>query len=240
MTASNQSHRAFATTRWATITQIVGVSERTSSDALSELCTRYRYPVYAYVRRCGHAPAIALDITGSFLDHLQRNFRNTAPPTKQYFRSFLLARLHAYLAEDWRKTRDEATLSEVVSDDDLEARYLRHSTHAGSPEQEFQRGFAMEVLSHSFARLRAEARQTGHIDMYEALAPFIAHDPGPGQYDELARTLRTRPLSLVVALKRLRQRLRELATDELADTVSSAEELDVEQLAMFGVLQGQD
>ncbi len=240
MNTSNQSHRAFATTRWSTITQIVKAGERASNDALSELCVRYRYPVYAYVRRCGHAPAIALDIARSFLHYLQLHFSEAKPPTKQYFRSFLLARLHAYLADDWRKTRDEAALVADASEADLEFRYMRDITYAESPEQAFQRGFAMEVLSRAFARLREEAQQTGHIDMYEALAPFIAHDPGPGEYDELARRLRTRPLALVVALKRLRQRVRELTSEELADTVSSAEELDAEQQALLAVLQRKD
>jgi RNA polymerase sigma-70 factor (ECF subfamily) len=72
--------------------------------------------------------------------------------------------------------------------------------------------------------------------MCEALEPFLARDPLPGQYDELGRKLGVRPLALVLALKRLRQRFRELVREELADTVASAEELAAEQEALLAVL----
>jgi RNA polymerase sigma-70 factor (ECF subfamily) len=234
-----QSRRAFPTTRWSLVTQVFGGGESASSEALGELGLRYRYPVYAYVRRCGHAPAIARDITRSFLHHLQREVRKqSAPPDRGQFRRFLLERLHAWLADDWRRTHEDLDEVSPEADGDLEASYARDRMHVDSPDQAFQRGFALEVLAHAFDRLRAEVRQTGHLDMYETLAPFLGRDPEPGQYDEFARALRTRPLAIVVALKRLRQRLRELASEELADTVSSAEELATEQQALFAILQG--
>ncbi len=236
---SQPNARGFETTRWSMITQVFGAGDRASAEALDELSLRYHYTVYAYVRRCGHAPAIALDITRSFTNHLRQHFLQPDRSTDQvHFRRFLLSRLNDWLAQDWRETRDELEDSPTaLADTELEARYQRDSPHFDSPEQAFQRGFALEVLVRAFSRLRAEARQTGHIDMYDALAPFIARDPAPGQYDEIARALRTRPLALVVALKRLRQRLRELASDELADTVSSADEFAMEQTALLAVLQ---
>ena len=236
---SQPNARGFETTRWSMITQVFGAGDRASAEALDELGLRYHYAVYAYVRRCGHAPAIALDITHSFTRHLRQHFRQPDRPTdRTHFRRFLLARLNDWLAQDWRETHDEGDEAPPrLGDADLEARYLRDSPHFDSPEQAFQRGFALEVLGRAFSRLRAEARQTGHVDMYDALAPFLARDPAPGQYDEIARALRTRPLALVVALKRLRQRLRELASEELADTVSSADEFAAEQTALLAVLQ---
>lgn len=235
---SQPSKRGFETTRWSTITNVSGAGDRASSDALDELSVRYRYAVYAYVRRCGHAPAIALDITRSFTRHLlQQGQQPYRSPGKEYFRRFLMARLNDWLAQDWRDTRDEMDDSPAaLGDAELEARYLSDSPHFESPEHAFQRGFGLEVLARALSRLRAEAQQTGHIDMYEALAPFLARDPAPGQYDEIARALRIRPLTLVVALKRLRQRLRELASDELADTVSSADEFEMEQSILLAIL----
>lgn len=235
---SQRSERAFEMTRWSMITQVFGAGDRASADALDELSVRYRYAVYAYVRRCGHAPAIALDITRGFTLHLRQHFRQMErSPDKEHFRRFLLARLNEWLADDWRDTRDELEDSPAAfADAELETRYLHDSPHFQSPEHAFQRAFALEVLARAFSRLRAEARQTGHIDMYDALAPFLARDPAPGQYEEIARALRTRPLALVVALKRLRQRLRELSSDELADTVSSADEFAMEQSTLLAIL----
>lgn len=236
--ASNQNQKAFSTTRWSMITQVFGAEERASAEAMDELGLRYRYAVYAYVRRCGHPPAISLDITRSFTRHLRQHFQQPyRSPEKTQFRRFLLARLNDWLAADWRETRDESEDGlPAIGDSELETRYLRDSPHFESPERAFQRAFALEVLARALSRLRAEARQTGHIDMYEALAPFLASEPAPGQYDEIARAFRTRPLALIVALKRLRQRLRELARDELADTVSSSDEFATEQNTLLAIL----
>ena len=235
-TASSHDRHAFAGTRWSTITQVFDTGRR--SGALAELCARYRYPVYAYLRRSGHVPAIAMDIAQSFLGHVQRHFGERSAPTSRQFRQFLLAHLQDYLTRDWRETSDEEA-DECESPAELEARYARDEPNAASPEQAFQHGFALEILRHAAERLRNEARQTGHGDMYDALTPFLARDPLPGQYEELAHALRTRPLAVVLALKRLRQRLREIASDELADTVASADELVAEQTAMFAALQRQ-
>ncbi|HEY0179680.1 MAG TPA: hypothetical protein VGC30_08615 [Dokdonella sp.] len=240
MTNSQPSRRAFPITRWSMVTQVFAAGERAPLDALDELGRRYRYAVYAYVRCCGHAPAIALGITQSFLHHLKRDFDATGrlrPNDRERFRRYLLERLHGWLADDGRRAHDDGGDEPPPPRDDFEARYARDGASFTSPEQAFQRGFALEVLVRAFERLRAEVRQTGHLDMYDALAPFIACDPPPGQYEEVAQALRTRPLAVVVALKRLRQRLRELANEELADTVSSAEELADEQRTLLSVLQ---
>jgi RNA polymerase sigma-70 factor (ECF subfamily) len=73
--------------------------------------------------------------------------------------------------------------------------------------------------------------------MYEALEPFLGNEPQAGVYEALARQLQSRPLALVVALKRLRQRFRELVGEELADTVTSSDDLAAEQQALHAVLR---
>ena len=107
-----------------------------------------------------------------------------------------------------------------------------------SPELAYRRSFALEVLTRGLKRLRAEAGEAGHLGMCEALEPFLTREPLPGQYDELSRKIGVRPLALVMALKRLRQRFRELVREELADTISSAEEMEAEQRALFAALDG--
>jgi hypothetical protein len=53
----------------------------------------------------------------------------------------------------------------------------------------------------------------------------------------MSAALRKPALALVHALKRLRQRFRELAGQELSDTVTSAEDLAREQAALLIVLR---
>lgn len=227
----------FTRTRWSLVQQLRAPRPGEAREALLELAVRYWYPVYAYVRRCGHASEIAQDITRAFFQHLAAEPGDGALPQGR-FRDWLLWRLNTFLAGDWQELTGNDAIVIAPALEDLERRNRDDRTAAGSPEQAFQRGFALEVLARGFKRLQSEAGQTGHLDMYEALEPYLAHDPLPGQYEEIGQRLGIRPLALVLALKRLRQRFRELVQQELIGTVASPEALDGEQRALFAVLGG--
>ncbi len=232
------SGRSFAMTHWSMVTQAANADANDVHRALVELCQRYWYPVYAYIRRCGHTPAIAQDITRTFLQYLFERSRDENAAGSPQFRRYLLAHMHAFLAGDWRSAVSGDVTVEFPSPPcDLEIRNLHDNADAESPEQAYQQSFALEVVARSLARLHEEAHETDRLDMYEALEPFIASDPALGEYEELARRLHTRPLALVIALKRLRQRFRELADAELADVVASPEELLAEQQALHAALR---
>ena len=237
MSPQRVSYDDFATTRWSVVMHTAASTAVDASVALAELVQRYWYPVYAYARRSGHTPPIAQDIARSFLSLLMRDFRDgDRLDAKGEFRRFLLERLNAFLGGDWRDTVDAQNDPELRAPDDLETRYQRDNADTGSPEQAYQRSFALEVIARALKRLRAEASRTGHLEMYSALEPYLAREPGPGEYEAVARQLASRPLALIVALKRLRQRLRELVGEELADTVTSSAELVKEQAALHGIL----
>jgi RNA polymerase sigma-70 factor (ECF subfamily) len=238
MSAARSSDR-FATTRWSVVMQSASTESADASHALTELAQRYWHPVYAYVRRCGHAPAIARDITRCFLGGLMQQFRDGVPRHPQgNFRSYLLDQLNAFLGSDWREVVDNDIETELAAPDDLEARNEHDNAGAASPEQAYERSFALEVVARALRRLRSEAHQTGHLAMYQALEPHLANEPAAGEYEALAAQLQTRPLALIIALKRLRQRFRELVGQELADTVTSAEDLAAEQATLHAVLCG--
>jgi RNA polymerase sigma-70 factor (ECF subfamily) len=238
MMSNQNSRQHFATTHWSIVMQADAPRTRDARDALIQLCLRFWYPIYAYVRQCGHSPAVANDITHSFLQHLFRHFREQGTAQAQgKFRQYLLARLHDFLSSDWRSAVAEPVAELADPPQDLEARNQRDNSAARSPEQAYQQSFALELLARALARLREEARETGHLDMFEALEPFLAQDPSGAETTDLAGRLKTRPLAVVVAMKRLRQRFRELIDMELADTVASADELLAEQQALYAVLR---
>ncbi len=234
--AADHTLADFTQTRWSMVCRLQATRAGDARDALTELAVRYWYPVYAYVRRCGHPQEIAQDITQVFLQQAAADLRNgrNAPPGR--FRDWLLARLNVFLAGEWRELAGGEGVPEAPPLPELESRNRSEHEPDESPEQAYRRSFALEVLSRGLKRLRAEARQTGHIDMCEALEPFLTREPLPGQYDELSHQLSIRPLALVMALKRLRQRFRELVREELADTVASADELAAEQQALLAAL----
>ncbi|MBS0193531.1 MAG: hypothetical protein JSR34_04730 [Proteobacteria bacterium] len=233
------SNDSFAATRWSVILQGAAGKTALGEHALGDLVQRYGYPVYACVRRCGHAPAIAQDITRLFLREIVATTATRRPAAGQRLRDFLLDRLQRFLGEDWRAGIEETRAADVWTPPvDLEARYQHDVPADASPGQAYQRTFALEVIARAVQRLQAEAAQTGHLPMFEALRAFIAREPPPGVLDGIGQRLRAPPLALLVALKRLRQRLRELTAQELADTVDSAAALDAELAALHAALRG--
>ena len=237
ISGSKRSHDPYSTTRWSVVMHSAASPSARADIAFSELAQRYWYPVYAYVRRCGHTPAIANDIVCAFLAHLMRKVsgRGTSAPHGD-FRRYLLDRLSAFLASDWCAAVDVDAPTGLVVPTDLEAHYEHDAVRVATPEQAYQHAFALEVMARAFHRLRAEANAAGHSAMYGALEPYLVEDPGPEDYDAISRRLNSGRLVLVVALKRLRQRFRELVDKELLDTVVSAEEFVAEQTALHAAL----
>jgi DNA-directed RNA polymerase specialized sigma24 family protein len=70
-------------------------------QALTDLCRLYWYPLYAFIRNRGYSPEDAQDLVQGFFLHLIE-YRTLSPVdrSKGKFRSFLLASLKNYLANE--------------------------------------------------------------------------------------------------------------------------------------------
>jgi len=231
---------AFADTRWSLVAAArdAGGDGR---DALAGLCEAYWYPVFAYVRRCGHAPETAYGLTQTYFSHLVEALRREDPAEFGHFRTFLLARLNRFLVEhgpDARVPTPDAGVPSPHTLAVLEHRQRHELAPEATPERAFQRCYALEVLARSLGRLRAEANQGGRLPMFEQLEPFLTGDPQPGQHEQLARELGSRPIAVVIAIRRLRQRFRELVDEELAHTVTGGADLASERSALLSILGG--
>jgi len=94
----------FATTHWSVVLAAGDSFSPQAAQALDDLCRAYWYPLYAYVRRQGHNPEDAQDLTQDFFAHLLANgFPRGATPEKGKFRSFLLASLRHFLVDRQRR-----------------------------------------------------------------------------------------------------------------------------------------
>lgn len=234
---SSHSHSYFATTRWSMVMNFASTHPPDAGIALAELAQRYWYPVYAYLRYSGHAPAEAQDMAYGFFACLPRQFRTgRAHSSQSHFRHYLLGALNEFLEEETHASPDGGSRAELAAPPDLEARYRFDNPDAASAEHAYRHSFAIEVIARASERLRAEAHQAGHLKIHQALEPFLARDPVANERDVLAARLGMRPLALMVALKGLRQRFRELAENELADTVTTAEDFAAEQAALRAIL----
>jgi len=96
----------FRTTRWTVVLLSAQSQAPGYQAALGELYRIYWYPLYAYIRRRGHTPEEAQDLTqGFFLHLLEHKTLGRADPLKGKFRSFLLGSLQNYLSTEWDRAR---------------------------------------------------------------------------------------------------------------------------------------
>ena len=253
MPGNTSSDPGFQTTRWSLVAALdlahdtPGLHPLAAAPArqrLLELCLRYWFPVYIYLRRSGHGAEAAQALAAGFFDNLlQRRGHGASRGSDGRFRTFLLAELHRFLAESALAGHIDA--GSLPPDPDLpvpplaqlEARRQREGDAGGSPELALRRGFALEVIAQAMGRIEDEAREAGRLPMFSALQPYLASEPVPGIYADLAQRLDVSPLFLALALKRLRERFRELVDDELAQTVASAAALDDERRSLHAALQ---
>jgi len=234
----------FVTTHWSVVAA-AGRSDTTRArDALAKLCQTYWFPLYAYVRRRGHAPEDAKDLTQEFFARLlERNWVADADQEKGRFRSFLLSALNHFLADEWDKARAQKRGGGVASVplqfDTAETRYGVEPVDNVTPERIFERRWALTLLEEVLKRLQAEYVREGKSDLFVALNPCLVGERTSQPYAELAEKLGLTEAAVKTSVHRLRQRYRQLLRDEIAHTVTRPDEVDDELRHLFAVLAGE-
>jgi hypothetical protein len=86
------------------------------------------------------------------------------------------------------------------------------------------------------ARLRREYSHTGKGDVYEQLKDCLTFENAAAPYAEVAARLNMSEGAVKVAAHRLRARYRELLREQIAQTVTSAAEVEEEIRQLFTAL----
>lgn len=222
----------FTTTRWSLVqTAAEGVSAE-ADQALSILCESYWYPLYVYLRRRGHGVDEAQDLTQAFFARLieKRSLRR-ADPARGRFRSFLLASLkHFAVNERERERAQKRGGANLLLSLDLalgENRFQWEPATDDTPERLFDRTWALTLLDRAITRLRTDLERSGKPLQVERFTAYLM-DEQPDRYADTARELGMSEGAVKVAVHRLRRYFRDLVVEEIAQTVSSPEELDDE------------
>src|SRR4026207_1261541 len=96
----------FASTHWSVVLLAGQEHSTQSAAALEKLCRAYWYPLYAFVRRQGHGPYEAEDLTQEFFARLlDKNYLKDVTVEGGKFRSYLLTLLKHFLANEWNRER---------------------------------------------------------------------------------------------------------------------------------------
>lgn len=226
----------FATTRWSLIMDARG-DARAAGDALGEICRAYRSPVLAYIRRSCPAGSDAEDLAQEFFTQLLESRWDTrADPARGRFRAFMLTALKHFLLNSHAAAQaGKRGGGRTRVDFDLAADALA-APAAQSPDQVFERAWALTVIERALDRLRLEADEAGKADLFGRLAPFLGEPAEAADYRTLGEALGLRPNTVAVTVHRLRVRLRELVRQELADQTDGPDGVDQELRVMRAAL----
>jgi len=206
-----------------------GKDAEQARHALESLCRTYRPPVYAYIRGHRYTTESAEDLTQAFFARfIEQGYYLKADPLRGRFRALLLTALKRFLSDvlDQEKTLKRGGNAQVRSLDSLADDSGLQD--AETPEIAFHRSWAHTVVKGALRKLREEAKAANKADLFDALSVFIAERPGDADYERVAAKFGMRRNTLAVAVHRLRQRLRELIRDQLAETSVDNEELEHE------------
>ena len=222
----------FATTRWSLVLAACGNVSPGADEALSTLCAAYWYPLYAFLRRRGYSPDAAQDLTQAFFARLlerERRVLRQANPARGRFRSFLLSSLRNFVANEWERSvaQKRGGGTELLSLDfqTAEDRFQLEPPSHETPERVFDRQWAVALLDRVITRLRAERSKAGKEHLFEHLKVYLTGDRAEIGYAEVAERLGMSEGSIKQAVHRLRRRFRALIHEEIAQTVSSPEEV---------------
>jgi len=224
------SSDAFPQTRWS---MVLGAQARDPA-ALAALCQGYWYPLYCYARRLTSSPEDAEDLTQGFFARLLRpDGIRLASAEQGRLRSYLLGALRNYSSEQYRRGQAQKRGGGrvMMEFDALEAaqRYELEPMDHLSPEREFDRAWARQLLAGVLAELGDSYRAAGKAPVFEALQGQLGGD-GPEDYSAAAQTLGISLGGVRFAAFKLRERYREMLREAIQQTVTTAEAVEQELL----------
>jgi RNA polymerase sigma factor (sigma-70 family) len=233
----------FPTTHWTAVLTAADARAPRGTEALETLCRAYWFPLYAFVRRQGHGPTEAQDLTQDFFAHLlASDALSTVDPAKGRFRSFLLASLRNRLANEWKhgQRQKRGGGATVFSLDAVEAeeRYRLEPADDATPESIYERKWAEALLDRVLTRLRDECDASGRTQRFETLKVFLLEDKGTTPLAEAAKRLGLTVVAVKGVVHRLSERYREIFREEVAHTVERADEIDEEIRHLLNALAG--
>ncbi len=231
----------FVTTRWSVVLTAQGQPSARADLALETLCRAYWYPLYAYVRRSGRGPHDAQDLTQEFFARLlAREWLQAVVRERGQFRTFLLVALKRFLANEWHRAiaqkRGGGAALLTLDTVDAEQRYAREPVL--TPDQVFDRRWAMTLLEQTLERLCAEFTAAGKDREFEAYKDWLTAARGEIPYAKLAAQLDTSEGAARVGVHRLRKRFRELFRENIQQTVADPAAVEEEIRHLVSVLGG--
>lgn len=209
-----------------------------AKPAWEALARTYWPALYRYIRRRGYSHHEAEDLTqGFFARLLEKNVLREASQARGRFRSFLLASVTHFLANEFDRKQAlkrggaESFVSFDAAEFDLPSREVEEP-----PDKLFDRAWAEAILASAMTRLEGEFSTESKGAQFSALRPFLFRPPGLGEYEKVGTALGIRSSLVPTAVSRLRQRFRQLVRSEIGQTVAHLRDVDDELRYLVSLL----
>jgi len=234
-------HQSFTTTHWSVVLAARDTDSPEADAALAELCRTYWYPLYAFVRRKGHSPHDAQDLTQAFFARLlEKNYVAQADRERGRFRTFLLAALSHFLADEWDKGQrlKRGGGREIISFDAVstEERYRLEPVDQLDAAKLYERRWVTALFDEVLLRLEQEFREAARGELFDSLRSSLIAEDSSLSYAQLGTRLGMTEDAVKQAVHRMRRRYGELFRQEIAQTVAGPGEVEDELKHLLAVL----
>ena len=235
----------FTTTHWSVVLAAGQQDSPQAAVALERLCATYWYPLYVYVRRRGHSPEDAQDLTQEFFAHfLQKGYFHLADRTRGRFRTFLVHALEHFLINEWKRgqriRRGGGRVCFSLDAAEAETRYLGEAAGNMTPERFYDQRWATTLLDQVMTGLRQEYAEAGRTAVFEVLAGFLWGKDESVSYAQIGERWGMTEGALRAAMHRLRRRYRERLRAEVAQTVAPPDTVEDELRYLLTVVSQQE
>jgi RNA polymerase sigma-70 factor (ECF subfamily) len=233
----------FETTSWSLILQATGGSSSAAREAWALLFETYWPPVYAFIRWKGRCGEDAEDLTQAYFTRFfEKDYLADFRPEAGRFRTFLLASVTHFLANEWDRgralKRGGGQLPLSLDTAATEERLRFEPVDRLTPEAIFERQWVAAVLARCLEVLRDEQSGAEGRSRFERLKSFLSSDGSSSGYETPARELGLSEPAVRVAVHRLRKRFCAVLREEVGRTVKDPAEVEAEIRWMLGVVRG--
>jgi RNA polymerase sigma factor (sigma-70 family) len=231
----------FTTTHWSVV--LDAQSElRAAREALEKLCRVYWRPVYSFLQRQGTGPEEAKDLTQGFLALLlERKDLNNVRKEKRRLRSYLLASVKNFLADEHRRAmaikRGKGERLIPLEESSERKRIDVEPSDRLTADQIYERRWALTVLEQVMARLRDEYRSTGNLRFFDQMKKMLMDKPGRPSHAQVASEFDMTENAVKQAFYRFHQRYQTLLREEIAQTVAIPSEVEDELRHLLDVVR---
>lgn len=233
---------AFRTTHWSVVLAAARECDPEAEGALEALCLAYWYPLYVFLLRKGLDHTQAEDLTQQFFATkiVTRSIFSGIDPGQGKFRTWLLNSLQNMLRNEWdrQNAQKRGGGRECLSLDfqDVDGQYLHEPADNRTPEESYDRAWAVTVMRRALERLRKARTSQGEGDTFECYLSYLPGALDPPPHAVTAARLGKTVSAVKMAVKRLRRDYGQAVRREIAETLSPGADVEKELRTLLAAL----